>query len=165
MALFAGALASLAQCLESVDKGVTLSSTSWLALRAFLYGAIMLNLCGAFLSLVIIKMCCDLPLARFQRESRGIAPPEIPSGVDPWSRYALLHRAGMTRFFFIVEELCYWFLVFACVCTFTTLTLWVSLITQSDNNTWSWVTMGFFGPCATAVIVAFGIAVYGQRWR
>jgi hypothetical protein len=125
----------------------------------------MLNLCGAFLSLVIVKMCCDFPLAHYQRAVRKIPPRPVDRKIEEWSRRGLLCTAGMTRLFFTVEEMSYWTMILACVSTFTSLTLWVSLITAADNDTWSRVTMGFFGPCAMVVVGAFGIAVYGQRWE
>ncbi|KIM22694.1 hypothetical protein M408DRAFT_332815 [Serendipita vermifera MAFF 305830] len=64
MALFAGALVSLAQIMEGVDPEDPKTTTaSWQAMRVFLYGSVMLNLAGAFLSRITIKMCTDLSLA------------------------------------------------------------------------------------------------------
>ncbi|KIM29792.1 hypothetical protein M408DRAFT_22657 [Serendipita vermifera MAFF 305830] len=65
MALFAAALVSLAQMIG--DAAAQATGASWEALKFFTYAAIMLNLGGAFLSLIIIKMCSDLPLAAQQR--------------------------------------------------------------------------------------------------
>src|SRR5277367_2067711 len=66
MALFAGALASLAQIVAgSVDQDE--GPASWKALRVFLYPAIMLNLSGAFISLMMVKVCTDFPLAAYQK--------------------------------------------------------------------------------------------------
>jgi hypothetical protein len=68
MALFAGALASFAQMVNGVDPTKTDTTTlSWGALLVFLYSAIMLSLAGSFLSLIVIKMCSDLPLAAQQK--------------------------------------------------------------------------------------------------
>ena len=66
MALFATALVSLAQMIAGVDA-TNANTPSWAALRFFTYAAIILNLSGAVVSLVIIKMCSDVPLAAQQK--------------------------------------------------------------------------------------------------
>jgi hypothetical protein len=158
MGLFACGLASLLRSVEAVDEVVIQSSISWQAQHIFLYCAIMGHLCGAFNSLCVMKMLSDLPIARFQRQSRGIAPPAIPPGVDPQSRLGILYGAGMAYSFSTLERMSYWVQVSAWVSTFITLALWVALVIQSDDNTWSWAMMGFVGPCATVVLLAFGSA-------
>jgi hypothetical protein len=67
MALFAAALVSLAQMVASVDTAANTSTPSWEALRFFTYAAITLNLSGAVVSLIVIKMCSDIPLAAQQK--------------------------------------------------------------------------------------------------
>lgn len=64
MALFAAALVSLAQMIAAAAEK---TGASWEAMRFFTYAAIMLNLGGAFISLVIIKMCSDVPRAAQQK--------------------------------------------------------------------------------------------------
>jgi hypothetical protein len=67
MALFAAALVSLAQMIAAIDNPTNTSTLSWEALRFFTYAAIILNLSGAVVSLMIIKMCSDLPLTAQQK--------------------------------------------------------------------------------------------------
>jgi hypothetical protein len=76
MALFAAALVSLAQMIASVDTATNTNTVdtaantntpSWEALRFFTYTAIVLNLSGAVVSLMVIKMCSDVPLAAQQK--------------------------------------------------------------------------------------------------
>jgi hypothetical protein len=169
LALFAGALVSLAQIMENVTNNNT--SASWQALRVFLYGAIMLNLTGAFLSLVTIKMCSDLPLANYQKQFKSSLPttsaavaPTIPNGVKPWSRLGILLDAGMSPNYTFVDEASKWVLVASGVSTFASLTFWVFL--NSNNwNTAVIITMVLFVPAALVVIRAFLIASRGEGWR
>ncbi|KIM29790.1 hypothetical protein M408DRAFT_328615, partial [Serendipita vermifera MAFF 305830] len=138
MALFAGALISLAQIVAGAGNGDDTSSLSWGALRVSLYAAIMLNLGGAFLSLICIKMCSDLPLAAQQRLLReGCA-----NSTTPLSKLArdetleqeilgdhfyLLTTMGMSPWYRLVDQLSTYVLIAACVCTFIALTFWVFL--------------------------------------
>jgi hypothetical protein len=162
MAVFASGLTSLIRNVEAGDEAVTRSSIPWQVQKLFLYWAIGGHLCGTFHSFCIMKMLSDLPVACFQRQSMGIAPPAIPPGIDPRSRLGILYGAGMAHSFSTVERMAYWVQIFAFVCTFITLALSVVLVTLSDDNAWSWTTMGFLGPSATAVMVAFGSVAWAM---
>jgi len=163
MALFAGALVSLAQIVESTAQQVDTRPASWQALRVFLYSATILNLTGAFLSLVIIKMCSDLPLAYYQRSCRGVTPPTpLPKGVEPWSRRAILIEAGMYRRYTFVDGASTLMLLAAIVFTFASFTFWVLL--NSQNGITSGVTVTFFGIAALVAFCAFLVAAKGEQW-
>jgi ethanolamine transporter EutH len=166
MALFAGALVSLAQIVEGVDTTSTDTTTaSWQALRIFLYGSIMLNLAGAFLSLLTIKMCSDLPLAYHQRQlGPGTnADIKLPAGVKDWHRSGVLLGAGMSRYYSWIDITSTLMLVAACVCTFSALAFWVLLNTLDPKT--SGITMIIFGSVAIVVLGAFAITSLGERWE
>jgi hypothetical protein len=131
----------------------------------------MLNLTGAFLSLVTIKMCSDLPLAHYQKQfkttslpttSATLVPPP-PSDVEPWSRIGILLDAGMSRRYTFVDDASKWVLLASGVCTFASLTFWVFLNAQ-NWNTAVITTMVLFVPAAIVAIRAFLIASRGEGW-
>ncbi|KIM27174.1 hypothetical protein M408DRAFT_170476 [Serendipita vermifera MAFF 305830] len=166
MALFAGALVSLAQIVEGVDSEDSKTTTaSWQAMRIFLYGSVMLNLAGAFLSLLTIKMCTDLPLAYHQWKSGKRDGPRVnrPDRVKDWHRFGLLLEAGMSRHYATVDHMSTLALILACVCTFASLTFWVCLNTL--NVITSGITMIIFGLVGIAVIVAFVMTIVGEGWK
>jgi hypothetical protein len=164
MALFAAALVSLAQIVEGVDKTDT-TTTSWQALRVFLYGAIMLNLAGAFLSLLTIKMCTDLPLAYHQRQTgrQKNADIKLPNDVVDWHRSGILLGAGMSRYYAWIDLSSTLVLISACVCTFSSLTFWVLLNTLDPKT--SGITMIIFGSVAIVVLGSFAITSLGEGWE
>jgi hypothetical protein len=53
--------------IAGVNQATNTNTLFWEALRFFTYTAIILNLGGAVVSLMIIKMCSDLPLAAQQK--------------------------------------------------------------------------------------------------
>ena len=173
MALFAGALVSLAQIVSAADQNMDTTSVSWGALRVFLYSAIMLNLGGAFMSLITIKMCSDLPLAAQQtllREGHAgsshplskIARGETIDTNDLKNHFRLLRAMGMSPWYQRVDGLSTWMLIIACVCTFAALTFWVFL---SGTIATAGVTMVIFGPVAIIIVIAFVYASQGQGWQ
>jgi heme A synthase len=172
MALFAGALVSLAQLVGTSNSSSDGNSVSWSALLVFLYSAIMLNLGGAFLSLLAIKMCSDLPLAAQQKLLReGSAASKSPLsriargetlGTEILEdHFGLLESFGMSRGYRHVDYLCFSSLMAASVCTFVALTFWVFL---SETNVTAGITMITFGPVAIIVVRVFVLAGYGQGW-
>jgi hypothetical protein len=172
MVLFAGALVSFAQIVSGVDPTTTnTGSVSWGALLVFLYGAIILSLGGSFLSLIVIKMCSDLPLAaqkRILRERSATRKPlsHVAAG-GLLSEHVLAHHFllletfGMSTTYRLVIRLSDLVLIAACVCTFAALTFWVFL---SETIITAGVTMIFFGATGIIVIVAYIIAGNGQQW-
>lgn len=173
MALFAGALVSLAQIVAGAAQTGDTTSASWAALRVFLYAAIMLNLGGAFLSLICIKMCSDLPLAAQQRLLREGSPTST-SALSKVARgetldadilgdhFGLLRIMGMSPWYRLVDQMSSWVLIVACVCTFIALTFWIFL---SETIVTAGVTMVIFGPVAILVILVFVFASLGQGWQ
>jgi hypothetical protein len=174
MALFAGALASFAQIVNGVDPTKTDTSTfSWGALLVFLYSAIMLSLAGSFLSLIVIKMCSDLPLASQQKvlEERSPLSHKPLSSVAARSgqidafilanRSRLLEHFGMSKGFKVVDRMGSFVLLAACVCTCAALTFWIFL---SEPIVTAGVTMVCFGVTAIIVILAYRFATNGQGW-
>ncbi|KIM22672.1 hypothetical protein M408DRAFT_332808, partial [Serendipita vermifera MAFF 305830] len=114
MALFAGGLVSFAQIVEGVDsEDPKTTPASWQAMRVFLYGSVMLNLAGAFLSLLTIKMCTDLPLAyhqwsvrdKWKNKQRKAPVVKRPHGVEEWHRFGLLLEAGMSRHYASLDRM------------------------------------------------------------
>ncbi|KIM21412.1 hypothetical protein M408DRAFT_333486 [Serendipita vermifera MAFF 305830] len=166
MALFAGALVSLAQIVEGVDSEDPKTTTaSWQAMRVFLYGSVMLNLAGAFLSLLTIKMCTDLPLAYHQWKSKQRKGPVVnrPHGLEEWHRFGLLLEAGMSRRYASLDRMSTLVLILACICTFASLTFWVCLNTL--NVITSGITMIIFGSGGLVVITAFVMTSVGEGWK
>jgi hypothetical protein len=151
LALFAGALTSIAQTV-SATVDVDDSPASWKAMRVFLYSAIMLNFSGAFLSLMIVKMCSDLPLAMFQND----APPCFKRSVSDQ-----LGHFGMSRQYWIVNSSFVVVSILASLCTFATLSFWVFL---SQTFTVALITIMIFSLLALTIILTFGIAMQGQGW-
>jgi hypothetical protein len=165
MALFAGALVSLAQIVEAVTTDTT--SASWQALRTFLYGAIMLNLSGAFLSLVTIKMCSDLTITRRRNPSQS--PPgatfevqtnTVTGNAIRHSRVKTLLDAGMSPGYKFVDISNALVMTSACISTFASLTFWVFL--NAKNSVVPGLIMLFFVPAAIIAIAAFWIAALGE---
>jgi len=166
MALFAGALASFAQMANSVNGPtiINTSSISWGAWLVFLYAAIIFSLAGSFLSLVIIKMCSDLPLAIRQRilHSRVPASGDLPETEVLEDHFGLLEAYGMSTNYKLVDRLAGFVLLAACVCTFTALTFWVFL---SETKVTAGVTMVLFGVTAIIVLHAYVVGTNGQGWN
>jgi hypothetical protein len=165
MALFAGALSSFAQIVSAVDPAtVDKTSVSWGALLVFLYAAIILSLSQCFISIIIIKMCSDLPLAVRQR----ILVSHVPASGDPpeadilADHFRLLEAYGMSTEYKQVDRLAGLVLILACICTFTSLTIWIFL---SETIATAGVTMVFFGATAIIVIYAYVVGTNGQGWR
>lgn len=159
MALFTGALASLAQTLSGdsmIDKADT--PASWKALRVFLYSAIILNFSGAFLSLAVVKMCTDLPLAAHQ--AMLLNGPKA-SHNQPGTVSQLLIDSGMSRGYNTVNLSLTVVFVSACICTFATLTFWVLL---SETSIVAGITMIVFGLVGLNAIVVSVITGRGQNW-
>jgi hypothetical protein len=177
--LLASALVSLVQTVASVSTDTT--SPSWQALRGFIYSAIILNLSGAFLALMTIKMCSDLPVVAQQKLIDGLTTSNVPmsSIVEPdWitpehdnipfaatiagkgvlsvkilgDHFLLLRCFGMSRWYKAVVRISSWVLVAACVCSFAALTLWMFL---SESVTTAGLTMIPFGITAIIVICVF----------
>lgn len=82
-----------------------LHTPAWEALQFFTYSAIILNLTGAFISLVSIRMCVELPL-RAQRAvlacpdswpARIVGNGEVLPTDALTSHYALLETFGMSK--------------------------------------------------------------------
>ncbi|KIM23121.1 hypothetical protein M408DRAFT_28135 [Serendipita vermifera MAFF 305830] len=164
MALFAGALVSLAQIVEGVGSEDPKTTTaSWQAMRVFLYGSVMLNLGGAFLSLLTIKMCTDLPLAYHQSTDKEGKNIKLPHGVEPQYRFGLLLKAGMSRHYATVDHMSTMALILACMCTFASLTFWVCLNTPSAIT--SGLTMIIFGLVGLGAISAFVMTSLGEGWK
>ena len=69
--------------LPSLPGPIDTSGAAWQALRGFTFSAIVLNLGGAFISLMIIKMCTDVPLAAQRRVLEGTDSPLQPSTRPP----------------------------------------------------------------------------------
>lgn len=192
LALFASALVSLAQMIASVSTSTVIDTSggSWVALRFFTFSAIILNLVGAFLSLVIIKMCSDLPVAAQQKVTRQtgtknratqerdiqywITPEHwnIPYGVATGlgilpphileNHFLLLRCFGMSKWYEFVDRSSSVVLVLACVCTVAALTFWMFL---NEPQMTAGVTMITFGSAAIISICALSISVVGQGWR
>ena len=185
MALFASGLYSLAGMVAA--KSSEANTAPWHTLRVFTYSAIILNLSGAVFSLVITKMCSDLPLAALQTllsESNKHTPATkgdpkwINKGDDniPFAaadegtleasilddHYTLLESFGMSRSFKWVIRINSWILVIACVCTFTALSLWTFL---NETLITAGVTMIVFGSTAITVACVFIIGNMAQGWR
>lgn len=172
MALFAGALVSFAQIINGVDSSTgDTSSVSWGALLVFLYGSIILSFGGSLISLTVIKMCSDVPIAAQQKILReGVAKSKTLSQIAAGgvlSEYALanhfvlLERFGMSKAYKVVIRASNLVFIATSICTFTTLTFWVFL---SETIITAGVTMIFFGGTAIIVIAAYLIAGNGQRW-
>jgi hypothetical protein len=172
MALFAGALVSLAQLVGSPNSGPNANSASWSAMMVFLYSAIMLSLGGAFLSLLAIKMCSDLPLAAQQKLLREgsaasnsplskIARGETLGSEILEDHFGLLESFGMSNGYRHVDRLCFLVPVAASVCTFAALTFWVFL---SETIITAGITMVTFGSVAIIVGYVFNLAGHGQGW-
>lgn len=130
------------------------SPASWKALRVFLYSAIMLNFSGAFLSLMIVKMCSDLPLALYQREKP--LPPYIPGSVS-----GLLAHYHMSHWYWRANRSFVAVSILACLCTFASLSFWIFL---SETFTVALITMVIFSLLALNLVVVYGVAVNGQGW-
>jgi len=165
MALFAGALASFAQIASSVDPAIMdKSSISWGAWLVFLYAAIIFSLAGSFLSLVIIKMCSDLPLAIRQKIllSRVPATDDLPEAEVLADHFRLLEAYGMSTNYKLIDKLAGVVFLAACVCTFTALTFWIFL---SETKATSGVTMVLFGITAVIVLGAYIVGTSEQGWR
>lgn len=175
MGLFAGALVSFAQIVSGVDENkIDKHSIAWGALLIFLYGAIMLSLGGSFLSLIIIKMCSDLPLAAQQRvlteqfSSSTKLLSEVARGRQTIpayileSHFRLLENFGMAPEYRMVHVVSGLVLISACVCTFIALTLWVFI---SEAIITAGITMVFFVLIAFIVIMVYFFASNGQGWR
>jgi hypothetical protein len=172
MALFAGALVSFAQTVNGVDPSTSdTSSVLWGTLLVFLYGAIILSLGGSLISLIVIKMCSDLPIAAQQKILReGVAKSKTLSQIATGgvlsefalaNHFVLLERFGMSRAYKVVIRASTLVLIATSVCTFATLTFWVFL---SSTIITAGLTMIFFGGTAIIVVVAYLIAGNGQRW-
>jgi len=183
--LFASALVSLAQMIATVSSTVDTDGSSWVALRFFTFSAIILNLSGAFLSLITIKMCSDLPVAAQQRVIKDrTAPPrdtpyfitvedlDIPfrvaTGVGILSptilddHFLLLKCFGMSKWYRFVDRASSMVLVVACACTFAALTFWMFL---NEPQMTAGVTMITFGLAAIITICALLLALSRQGWR
>jgi hypothetical protein len=155
LALFAGALASIAQTVAgTVDEPD--SPASWKALRVFLYSAIMLNFSGAFLSLMIVKMCSDLPLALALSQKEKPQPKHPPGSV-----LDLLVRYHMSRWYLMVNRSFVIVSILACLCTFASLSFWIFL---SETFTVALITMVIFSILAVNLIAVYVVAVNGQGW-
>ncbi|KIM26732.1 hypothetical protein M408DRAFT_25201 [Serendipita vermifera MAFF 305830] len=155
LALFAGGVASIAQTLGGTMTE-EVSPDSWKVLRVFLYSAIMFNLSGAFISLMIVKMCTDLSLAAWNKKCRPAPSPEN----ETVSR--LLRRYNMSNSYWIVERLFVFVSIFACVFTFTALSLWVFL---SEPLKVAGATMAIFSALGIAVLLSFWITIRGENWK
>jgi hypothetical protein len=186
MALFASGLYSLAGMVA--DKSADANTTSWHALRVFTYSSIVLNLSGAVFSLVITKMCSDVPLAAMQTllsennkhtpQATKDDPKWINKGSDgiPFAiadqgtleatiledHYTLLESFGMSSTYKWVIRINSGVLVVACVCTFTALSLWTFL---NETLITAGVTMIVFGSTAILVASVFIMGNRGQGWR
>jgi hypothetical protein len=125
----------------------------------------MLNLAGAFLSLLTIKMCTDLPLAyhQWQNGQGKNADIKVPDGVKEWHRSGILLGAGMSRYYAWIDLTSTLVLIAACVCTFSSLTFWVLLNTVNPKT--SGITMIIFGSVAVVVLGAFAITSLGEGWE
>jgi hypothetical protein len=171
--------------IASVGTTVDTSGGGWVALRFFTFSAIILNLGGAFLSLITIKMCSDLPVAAQQRVIKDRTAPtrdtpyfliaedlDIPlrvaTGVGILSptilddHFLLLKCFGMSKWYRFVDRATSGVLVVACACTFAALTFWMFL---NEPQTTAGVTMITFGLAAIVTICALLIAVSRQGWR
>lgn len=156
MALFAGALASLAQSVAAnVDTDD--SPAAWKALRVFLYSAIMLNISGAFISLMLVKICSDFPLVAY--ESADQKRPEKPAKETV---SGLLRRFGMSQWYWPVSQSFVIISMLACLCTFASFSFWVLL---SETFTVALITMVIFSILAVNVILVFAATVKAQKWN
>jgi hypothetical protein len=164
MALFAGALTSFAQIASSVDPSTAdKGSTSWGVWLVFLYAAILFSLAGSFLSLMVIKMCSDLPLAIRQRILFSPVPAsgDLPEAEVLADHFRLLEAYGMSTKYKLVDRLAGFVLLAACVCTFTSLTFWIFL---SETKATAGVTMVLFGLTAIIFLCAYMIGIAGRGW-
>jgi hypothetical protein len=155
LALFAGALASIAQTVATtVDEAD--SPASWKAMRVFLYSAIMLNFSGAFLSLMIVKMCSDLPLALYLYQKEQPIPRYIPGSIS-----GLLGHYQMSRWYWMVNRSFVAVSILGCLCTFASLSFWIFV---SETFTVALITMVIFSILALNLIAVYGVTVTGQGW-
>ncbi|KIM20821.1 hypothetical protein M408DRAFT_122869 [Serendipita vermifera MAFF 305830] len=154
LALFAGGVASIAQTLGDTMADED-SPDSWKVLRVFLYSAIMFNLSGSFISLMIVKMCTDVSLAAWNKKCRPSPSPED----ETVSR--LLRRYNMSNSYWIVERLFVFVSILSCIFTFTALSLWVFL---SETLKVAGATMAIFSVLGITVLLAFWITIRGENW-
>jgi hypothetical protein len=154
LALFAGVLASLAQTVAG-NVDVDESPASWKALRVFLYSAIMLNLSGAFVSLMMVKLCSDFPLAAYQNADQG-KPLETGKTISE-----LLRACHVSRWYWYVNQSFVVTSFLACLCTFTSFSFWVLL---SETFAVGVVTMVIFSILAINAILVFAATKNAQVW-
>jgi hypothetical protein len=153
MGLFAGGLTTLDSRIGDNFNGYD-SPASWKALRFFLYSAIMLNLSGSFLALMIIKICIDMQLTAYEQ---NLPPsPYVKSTVTD-----LLSKYGMSPWYWLVNRSFVFISLLAWVCTFLTLSFWVLL---SETLVLAVVTMVLFGLVAFVVLCVFAVTIKAERW-
>ena len=134
--LLAGALITLTSILGGIDSANE-GTRAWRAFRVLLWAAIVFDVGEAFICILAIKMCSELPLLATEKhvrlrdgsaisQSLGEAPrrgPQPPSRFR--HRYLLLESVGMHPLYWLVDQLVIWVLVSASVLSFVTLFYWV----------------------------------------
>jgi len=194
MGLFAGALVSLAQIVNAVPETNITAPISWGAMIVFLYSAIMLSLSGSFLSLVVIKMCSDVPLAAQQKildEGRPdlITPTEntaaeaninntplSPRGGplsnvvngEVLTRHILSHNRRLLKYFGMSDQFKVVDRLTGFVLIAASVCTFAALafwIFLSQNLVTAGLTMVFFGLIAIFVVYVYALAIRKQGWR
>jgi hypothetical protein len=185
MAIFASTLFSLAEMVAAKNA----DTTSWHTLRVLTYYALVLNLGGAFLSVVIIKMCSDARLAAamqtlLSEENRHTRPAtkDDPKWVNTGSDsdplavadggtseattlkgyYPLLESFGVSPLFKWVIRINSWVVVLASVCTITAWSLWVFL---NETLVTAGVTIIISGSTLILIVGVFITGNRAQGWR
>jgi hypothetical protein len=127
---------------------------AWKRLRFFLHSALVVNLTGTFMCLMITKMCSDLRLTVYEKKGSTRSTIYKDGTVS-----ALLDKYHMSRWYWPVNALTIFVSALGWVFTFVTLALWANL-----SQPIGWLTMTFYGYVAVISIFVFMVASLVQEW-
>ncbi|KIM24372.1 hypothetical protein M408DRAFT_27036 [Serendipita vermifera MAFF 305830] len=134
--LLAGAIIALTSILGGIDSDFEEPSNGWKAFRVIMWTAIICNVGEAFICILAIKMCSDLPLWALEREMYLLDQPEEDKAgravrrpsFNPRNvrdRYLLLESVGMPKLYRFVDRVVIVLLVVSSTFSFLTLFYWV----------------------------------------
>jgi len=173
--LLAGSLATLTDILGGTDATAEEDTKGIKGLRLILWIAIMSDVAEAFLCIMAIKMCVELPLVAMEKQvgllenaigADGPGDIERNLTISPKQlrhRHEILEAVGMPRSYRYIDRLVIWFLLWSVGLSIAAMFYWVG---QTVNIFPAGVIIIFFGLIAVMLLIVFVIVMkFSRKWR
>jgi len=144
-------------------------------LRLIMWIAIMSDVAEAFLCIMAIKMCVELPLVAMEKQVDLLEKAmeiDRPGDIERYltvgpkelrHRHEILEAVGMPRSYRYIDRLVIWFLLWSVVLSIATMFYWVG---QTINIFPAGVILIFFGLISVMLLTIFVIVMkFSRKWR